>query len=82
MAAVLRDTLEKQAHRIVVAASARTALTLLCITSSKQSILYAMLPGMNGFTVARSLRNSKLATPVHMLTARDRSYQASVPDRS
>jgi DNA-binding response OmpR family regulator len=30
-----------------------------------------MLPGMDGFAVARSQRRSKISTPVIMLTARD-----------
>jgi DNA-binding response OmpR family regulator len=34
-------------------------------------ILDAMLPGMDGFAVARSLRDSRIATPILMLTARD-----------
>ena len=33
-------------------------------------ILDVMLPGMDGFTVLRSLRKEKIATPVLMLTAR------------
>jgi DNA-binding response OmpR family regulator len=34
-------------------------------------ILDAMLPGMDGFGVARSLRESRVVTPIVMLTARD-----------
>ena len=34
-------------------------------------VLDVMLPGMDGFEVARSLRRQKIATPILMLTARD-----------
>ena len=34
-------------------------------------VLDVMLPGMDGFEVARSLRRRKIATPILMLTARD-----------
>ncbi len=34
-------------------------------------VLDVMLPGMDGFAVARSLRRQKIATPILMLTARD-----------
>jgi DNA-binding response OmpR family regulator len=34
-------------------------------------VLDAMLPGMDGFLVARALRDVKISTPILMLTARD-----------
>lgn len=39
-------------------------------------VLDVMLPGMNGFDIARTLRREKITTPILMLTAR-----SAVPDR-
>jgi DNA-binding response OmpR family regulator len=39
--------------------------------SFESILLDAMLPGMDGYTLARSLRRVKIATPILMLTARD-----------
>jgi DNA-binding response OmpR family regulator len=71
MAAVLRDALEKQAHRIVAAATGIDGLDIALHHQFEAIILDAMLPGMDGFNVVRSLRGAKVATPVIMLTARD-----------
>ena len=71
MSIVLRDALEKRAHRIVLAASGTEGLDIALNHQFEAIILDAMLPGMDGFAVAKSLRNSKIATPMIMLTARD-----------
>lgn len=71
MSTVLRDALEKRAHRIVVASSGPEGLDIALSHQFEAIILDAMLPGMDGFAVARSLRNSKISTPMIMLTARD-----------
>jgi DNA-binding response OmpR family regulator len=71
MSIVLRDALEKQAHRIVLASSGNEGLDIALSHQFEAIILDAMLPGIDGFTVARSLRTSKIPTPVLMLTARD-----------
>jgi DNA-binding response OmpR family regulator len=71
MSIVLRDALEKRAHRIVLASSGTEGLDIALSHQFEAIILDAMLPGMDGFTVARSLRNSRISTPVIMLTARD-----------
>lgn len=71
MSAVLRDALEKQSHRIVVASTGTDGLDIALHHQFEAIILDAMLPGIDGFTVARSLRSSRDATPVIMLTARD-----------
>jgi DNA-binding response OmpR family regulator len=71
MSTVLRDALEKRAHRIVVASSGTEGLDIALSHQFEAIILDAMLPGMDGFAVARSLRNSKVSTPMIMLTARD-----------
>lgn len=71
MALVLRDALEKRAHRTIVASSGTDGLDIALHHPFESIILDAMLPGMDGFSVARSLRNSKISTPILMLTARD-----------
>jgi DNA-binding response OmpR family regulator len=71
MAIVLRDALQRHAHRIVLAASGPDGLDIALHHQFESIILDAMLPGMDGFAVARSLRDSRIATPILMLTARD-----------
>jgi DNA-binding response OmpR family regulator len=71
MATVLRDALQKHSHRIVLAASGTDGLDIALNHQFESIILDAMLPGIDGFAVARSLRNSRVSTPILMLTARD-----------
>src|SRR5580698_10195542 len=71
MSIVLRDALEKKSHRIVLASTGTEGLEIARGHQFESIILDAMLPGMDGFTVARSLRNSRISTPIIMLTARD-----------
>jgi DNA-binding response OmpR family regulator len=71
MAMVLRDALQRHAHRIVLAATGTDGLDIALHHEFESIILDAMLPGMDGFAVARSLRDSRIATPILMLTARD-----------
>jgi DNA-binding response OmpR family regulator len=71
MSIILRDALEKRAHRIVLASSGTEGLDIALSHPFEAIILDAMLPGIDGFAVARALRTSRVATPVIMLTARD-----------
>jgi len=71
MSQLLRDALEKQAHRIVLASTGTDGRDIALHHQFESIILDAMLPGIDGFSVARSLRNSNVATPIIMLTARD-----------
>jgi DNA-binding response OmpR family regulator len=71
MAMVLRGALSKHSHRIMLASTGREGLDIALHHEFESIILDAMLPGIDGFTVARSLRDSKIATPIIMLTARD-----------
>jgi DNA-binding response OmpR family regulator len=71
MATVLRDALQKHSHRIVLAASGTDGLDIALNHQFESIILDAMLPGIDGFAVARSLRDSRVSTPILMLTARD-----------
>jgi DNA-binding response OmpR family regulator len=71
MAMVLRDALQRHAHRIVLAATGTDGLDIALNHEFESIILDAMLPGLDGFAVARSLRDAGIATPILMLTARD-----------
>jgi len=71
MSQLLRDALEKQAHRIVLASTGTEGRDIARSHEFESIILDAMLPGVDGFSVARSLRDAKVTTPILMLTARD-----------
>ena len=71
MAMLLRDALQRHAHRIVLSATGTDGLDIALHHDFEAVILDAMLPGMDGFAVARSLRDAGIATPILMLTARD-----------
>jgi DNA-binding response OmpR family regulator len=68
---VLRDALEKKSHRMVIASTGTEGFEIARDYEFESIILDAMLPGMDGFTVARSLRECRVSTPILMLTARD-----------
>lgn len=55
----------------MLASTGTEGLEIACGHQFESIIVDAMLPGMDGFTVARSLRNSRISTPIIMLTARD-----------
>jgi DNA-binding response OmpR family regulator len=71
MSLVLRDALEKQAHRVVLASNGTEGRDIALSHQFEAIVLDAMLPGMDGFAIARSLRDANVATPILMLTARD-----------
>ena len=70
----LRFNLEQEGHSVQVNATGEEALKRLL--SNKDNfdavILDVMLPGQNGFEVARALRAAKNYVPILMLTARSR----------
>ena len=70
----LRFNLEAEGHRVEIAETGEGALDSL-LQQRKQFdavVLDVMLPGKDGFTVARELRAAKEFVPVLMLTARGR----------
>jgi DNA-binding response OmpR family regulator len=71
MSMVLRDALEKKSHRTVLASTGTEGLEIARSHQFESIILDAMLPGIDGFAVARSLRDARISTPILMLTARD-----------
>ena len=70
----VRFNLEAEGHSVQVAGAGEEALRLLL--ENKESfealVLDVMLPGKDGFTVARELRAAKNYIPLLMLTARSR----------
>ena len=71
MATLLREALEKQLHKIVLAFNGIEGLEVARSHQFEAIVLDAMLPGMDGFSVAHALRKTAVATPILMLTARD-----------
>jgi DNA-binding response OmpR family regulator len=71
LAELLRRTLTEEGHQVVVTHNGREALQIGLTSPFDVILLDVMLPGMDGISVARRLRESKNQTPVLMLTARD-----------
>ena len=74
MARVLRMGLEEEGHTIVSSASGSDALSIAQQYELDAILLDVMLPGLDGLSVARNLRESGSQTPILMLTAKDATY--------
>ena len=75
MAGVLKKGLEAENHCVSLAFDGRSGLELASTLEFDVVVLDLMLPGIDGFEVARRLRRGDNQTPILMLTARD-----AVPD--
>jgi len=71
MAELLRQGLTEEGHAVVLADNGPDGLELAQSHEFDVIVLDLMLPGMDGFTVARRLRGAHNQTPILMLTARD-----------
>jgi DNA-binding response OmpR family regulator len=71
MAKVLANGLREEAHAVDLAPDGRKALELTGETSFDLILLDVMLPGLDGFEVAKQLRFRGDSVPILMLTARD-----------
>jgi DNA-binding response OmpR family regulator len=71
MAELLRQGLEEEGHSVVLAGNGRDGLAMAESHPFDAIVLDVMLPGMDGFSVARKLRAARNQTPILMLTARD-----------
>lgn len=69
---VIRRGLEDAGHRVRSALSGEEGLEIATAGSFDVIVLDVMLPGIDGFEVARQLRDRGVTTPILMLTARDR----------
>ena len=74
MAELLRQGLEEEGHAVVLAADGREGLAMAQSHSFDAIVLDVMLPGLDGFSVARTLRAQRNQTPILMLTARDATH--------
>ena len=75
MANLLKKGLEEEQHSVTVASNGRDGLDLALGHEFDALVLDVMLPGLDGFEVARRLRTRGNRTPILMVTARD-----TVPD--
>lgn len=71
MAELLRQGLEEEGHAVILAGNGRDGYGIAESHPFDAIVLDVMLPGMDGFSVARKLRASHNQTPILMLTARD-----------
>ena len=71
MAELLRKGLEEEGYVVAVAFDGPTGLATARASSFELILLDIMLPGLDGFQVARQLRGEGVTTPILMLTARD-----------
>ena len=71
MAELLRQGLEEEGHCVALAGDGHEALSLAQTHAFDVIVLDVMLPGIDGFSVARRLRDQRNQTPILMLTARD-----------
>jgi two-component system response regulator MprA len=75
MAELLKKGLEEENHSVTLAHDGLTGLEMAEMYQFDAMVLDIMLPGMDGFEVARRLRRNRNHTPILILTARD-----AVPD--
>lgn len=73
MAELLRRGLEREGHSALVARDGAEGLDLALSRELDVVVLDVMLPKMNGFQVARHLRERGCRVPILMLTAKDTS---------
>jgi len=71
MAELLRQGLEEEGHSVILAANGREGVAMAESHPFDAIVLDVMLPGLDGFSVARRLRSARNQTPILMLTARD-----------
>jgi two-component system, OmpR family, response regulator MprA len=71
MAELLRQGLEEEGHSVSLAMDGEEGLAMAESHAFDAIVLDVMLPGMDGFSLARKLRASLNQTPILMLTARD-----------
>jgi len=71
MAALLERTLHEEGHQVIVAGNGQEAFEVARCSAFDVIVLDVMLPGMDGLTLARKLRERSVRTPILMLTARD-----------
>lgn len=71
MADLLKRALQEEGHQVVLAGTGREGFEIARASQFDVIVLDVMLPGMDGISIARRLREGRNQTPVLMLTARD-----------
>src|ERR1700730_3227749 len=71
MAELLERTLSEEGHQVVLAEDGHQGFDIARSSTFDVILLDVTLPGMDGMSVARKLREHRNQTPVLMLTARD-----------
>ena len=71
MAELLKVGLEEENHSVSIAFDGRAGLEFATSSDFDATVLDLMLPGLDGFEVARRLRKRQNQTPILVLTARD-----------
>jgi DNA-binding response OmpR family regulator len=71
MAALLKRGLTEEGHQVFLAHEGMEGYEIARASEFDVIVLDVMLPGIDGFTIARRLRDARNQTPVLMLTARD-----------
>ena len=74
MAELLRQGLEEEGHTVVLAPDGKEGLAIAESYSFDVILLDVLLPGLDGFAVAKKLRSARNQTPILMLTARDADH--------
>jgi heavy metal response regulator len=67
----LKKGLQEEQYAVDVCRNGTDALYMAQLNSYDAIILDIMLPGMDGFTVCREMRQKAILTPILMLTAKD-----------
>src|SRR6266700_7874674 len=71
LARQLKKGLDEHGHSVTVASDGLEGLAAAQYGEFDVLVLDVMLPGMDGFTIVRRLRNAGKSTPILLLTARD-----------
>ena len=71
MAELLKEGLEEENHLVSIAFDGRAGLEFATSSEFDAIVLDLMIPGLDGFEVARRLRKRQNQTPILVLTARD-----------
>lgn len=71
LAAVIRQGLERANYRVEWCEDGREGFDRICEGEYALLILDLMVPGMDGWTICRRMRERRDSTPILMLTARD-----------
>ena len=70
VASFIKKGLEEERYIVETASDGKTGLEMAMNNEFDAILLDVMLPGIDGFTILKELRNAEISTPILMLTAR------------